>query len=268
MVRNVLSNWIGLIVVGAISVMLTPILIHGLGNFNYGMWVLVASVLDYYGLLDLGMRWSLFRFVARFKGANQRSDLSQTFATALSITIGIALFLIGLTLLLAAILPTFLKLTGLTGQEFRWVLLLVGFSAAVTFPVQLLGAYLRGLQRFDLDNLGLIITAVLRAGLLAAVLRLGRGIVALAGVSLTISLLSTILYWKLVRWADPELSVSRGDITWGRARELVQARGLRLYENNRPAARSARVLRLRMLTLDRDIVVPVDDLLERKGRHR
>jgi len=47
MFRNVFSNWLGLLITGAISVVLTPILIHGLGDFNYGMWILAGSVLEY-----------------------------------------------------------------------------------------------------------------------------------------------------------------------------------------------------------------------------
>ncbi len=46
MLRSIFSNWLGLVVMGVTSVILTPILIHGLGDFYYGMWVLFASTLD------------------------------------------------------------------------------------------------------------------------------------------------------------------------------------------------------------------------------
>jgi O-antigen/teichoic acid export membrane protein len=75
MVRNIFSNWMGLIITGVISFALTPILIHGLGDFYFGMWILTTSILDYYGLLDLGIRTTLHRFVGRLKGMNEREAL-------------------------------------------------------------------------------------------------------------------------------------------------------------------------------------------------
>ena len=46
MLRNIFSNWFGLLVLGIISVILTPAMVHGLGNVSYGMWALVGSLLD------------------------------------------------------------------------------------------------------------------------------------------------------------------------------------------------------------------------------
>ena len=74
-IRSIFSNWVGLAVTGVISIFLTPFMIHRLGNFEYGMWVLVGSLLDYYGLLDLGMRTAVFRFVSQFKGSGERDAL-------------------------------------------------------------------------------------------------------------------------------------------------------------------------------------------------
>ena len=63
MIRNVLSNWVALVVTAVISFVLTPILVHGLGHFYYGLWILVGSLVDYFGLLDVGIRTTLQRFV-------------------------------------------------------------------------------------------------------------------------------------------------------------------------------------------------------------
>ena len=80
MLKNIFSNWLGLVVMGLISVVLTPAMVHGLGPLYYGMWALVGSLVDYSGMLDMGMRATLFRYVAFFRGANQRDSLNQTFA--------------------------------------------------------------------------------------------------------------------------------------------------------------------------------------------
>ncbi len=220
MVRSVLSNWFGLVVSGAISFFLTPILIHSLGAHNYGIWVLVASLLDYYGLLDIGMRTALFRFVARFRGADQRAALNTTVVTGLAITVGLGLLLVILTPLLILLLPGFFGIVGSERRVFQWLIALVAMSLAVTFPARVLGTYLCGLQRFDRYNLGAIVSAILRAGLLVAILHWGYGIVAIAGISLTVGLFSLFFHWGLVRWTDPHLSFNWRETRWERIREL------------------------------------------------
>jgi O-antigen/teichoic acid export membrane protein len=221
MLRSILSNWVGVVVMGVISFILTPILIHGLGDFYYGMWILVAQAVDYYGLLDMGMRWSLFRFVARLKGANAREGLNQTFTTALVITVGIGLSLILLTLVLVIVLPRFFGVTGPARSVFQWLVLLLGLSVAAAFPAQVLGAYLRGLQRFDLFNVAGMVVSASRAILLVTAIRMGYGVVAAAAATLAVSILSLFLHWWLVRRADPGVAFVWKSMTWAHTRELV-----------------------------------------------
>ena len=75
MIRSICFNYIGMIITGLVGFLLTPVLIHSLGDYHYGMWILVASIVDYYGLADLGIRFTLQRHVARFKGTDQRLAL-------------------------------------------------------------------------------------------------------------------------------------------------------------------------------------------------
>jgi len=105
MVRNVLSNWTALLFRALISFILTPFMIHSLGDFHYGLWILVMSVLDYCGILDLGIRPTLHRFVARLRGANQRQALNETIGSALAVSSVVGI-------LVAALYPQFYETTG------------------------------------------------------------------------------------------------------------------------------------------------------------
>src|SRR5205085_8084888 len=69
---NILSNWVALALGMAVAFFLTPFVVHHLGNVAYGVWVLVVSLNSYMGLLDLGMRGAVIRFVS--KGATQNND--------------------------------------------------------------------------------------------------------------------------------------------------------------------------------------------------
>ena len=220
-VRNVLSNWLGMAVTGLVAFVLTPILIQGLGDFQYGMWVLVMSITDSYGLLDTGMRVTMQRYVARHKGVEERSALNEIFTTALAIMGSISLVICILSVAMAAFAPPFFHLVGSSRILFTNLIVVVGLTMAVILPTRALGSYLSGLQRFDLYNLGAVITNVLRAVALIIAVHLGYGVLGVAWASLTVAAFSMLLYGALVRWTDREVSLSIRNTSWKRVRELA-----------------------------------------------
>jgi O-antigen/teichoic acid export membrane protein len=222
MLRSIFSNWLGLLVMGVTSVILTPILIHGLGDLYYGLWILVASALDYYGVLDLGMRPALFRAVAWSKGANNRVAMHETLLSALAFTVAAGFFVLALTLLLVPVLPGFFKLSGQARQIFPWLMILLGLNVAVAFPARLLGAYLNSLGRFDLYNLAAILSTIPRAVFVVVTLRLGHGIRAVAGITLAATVFSLLLNWWLVRRVDRDVALDWRLARWSRLRELFR----------------------------------------------
>jgi O-antigen/teichoic acid export membrane protein len=222
MLRSIFSNWLGLVVMGATSVILTPILIHGLGDFYYGLWILVASALDYYGVLDMGMRPALFRAVAWSKGASDRAAMHETLLSALAFTVAAGFFVLVLTLLLVPVLPGFFKLAGPARLIFPWLMILLGLNIAAAFPARMLGAYLNSLGRFDLYNLAAVLSTIPRAVLVVVALRLGHGIRAVAGITLAATIFSLLLHWWLVRRMDREVALDWRLARWSRLGELFR----------------------------------------------
>jgi O-antigen/teichoic acid export membrane protein len=220
MLKHILSNWMGLLALGVISAILTPVMVHGLGNLYYGMWVLVGSLIDYSGLLDMGMRATVFRYVAFFKGANQREPLSETFTTGVAISFSAmcisALAFVGLSF----ILPRFFKFAGPEKTIFMWTIILMGAALSVALPGQFLFAYLRGLERFDLYNLGMVIHGVIRGLTLLTLVKLRYGIIYVSAAVLILEILFLIFRWFLVMWSDPGLKFSLKSLNWHRTREM------------------------------------------------
>ncbi len=111
---------------GVITFVLTPILISSLGDFYFGMWVLVMSILGYYGLFDVGIRTTLHRFVGWFRGRNERIALNKIISSALAIGCGIGILLAGITLALTIVLPHFFDIQQSNQYVFRMLILLLG----------------------------------------------------------------------------------------------------------------------------------------------
>jgi O-antigen/teichoic acid export membrane protein len=68
-IRNVLSNWSVFLFSAVANFFVAPFIVHSLGDSGYGAWVLLGSLVGYLGLLDLGVRGAVMRFVSRLHAA-------------------------------------------------------------------------------------------------------------------------------------------------------------------------------------------------------
>ena len=65
-IKNVGSTWFSLGCDVLVGLLLSPIILHWLGDTAFGIWVLIFSITGYYGLFDLGIRSSVVRYVSKF----------------------------------------------------------------------------------------------------------------------------------------------------------------------------------------------------------
>jgi len=221
LLRSVVSNWAGLIVNGVLSFVLTPLLVHALGDVYFAMWMLGTSLLESSWLLDFGMRTTVFRFVARYQGAQQRDALDETFASGFAVSSAIAGVILLLSCASLFILPSLFAITGDSAVTFRWLLILSGMSVAISFCAQFLGTYLCATRRFDLYNLTSAGSGLVRAVLIVVALHLHHGVLFVAATALASSLLSLVVSAGLLRVADPALSFHPRNVKLARIRQLL-----------------------------------------------
>jgi O-antigen/teichoic acid export membrane protein len=184
------------------------------------MWALVMSLVDQYGLLEMGMGPALARFTGYFQGAEERKALDEVFCTSLVFTLLIASCISVITLPAALILPAFFRFTGPNRPTFMWLLLSLGLTTAIAFPERIMASYLRGLQRFDLFNAVSTSAVIIRAVLCVAAILAGYKVLTVAAITLIIGMASCVAHYAMIRIADPLLSVSWANVRRKRLREL------------------------------------------------
>ena len=221
MLRSIFSNWLAFLLIGIISFLITPFMIHRLGDFQFGIYTLAFSVAGYSDLLEQGIRSTLQRFVARLSGTRDREGTNVVFSTALALTCVVAVAVILICAGLSRSLPLFFKLAVSQRELFAWLLILLGLNVGVGFPAALLGSYLTGLQRFDLYNIVAIVRQVIRAGLIVLVLLRGHGMLAVAVCVLVSTIITLPLNWWLIRVVDTEVRFAFRLVRLGMARELL-----------------------------------------------
>src|ERR1700737_159025 len=96
-VKNVGSSWFALGVDVVVGVLLSPFILHRLGDTAFGVWVLIFSITGYYGLFDLGIRSSIVRYVSKFSATKSTDEIAKLINTSLFSYTGIGIFCLLLT---------------------------------------------------------------------------------------------------------------------------------------------------------------------------
>ncbi|MEO5616416.1 MAG: oligosaccharide flippase family protein [Candidatus Eisenbacteria bacterium] len=211
--RNVVTNYLRFFAGGLLGMLVTPIMVHTLGDGDYGLWVTVFSLTGYFGLIDQGIRPSLVRFVSRDQTLGDQEGLRRTLNSALALFTVAGLLAVAVTVVVAGNFEQWFTVEPGHRHLVRDVVLIAGASVALGFPLSVFGAVLSGLQRYDLANGIGIGVAVLRAVAFVLVLRSGGGLLELAWASLAMTLLGHILTMVVVLRLLPLMRFGAGWVT-------------------------------------------------------
>jgi O-antigen/teichoic acid export membrane protein len=206
-VRSILSNWGSYLIAMAINFFLSPYIVRHLGNTGYGVWTLILSLTGYLGLLDLGVRGAVTRYVAKFYVQANHDRASNIASSAMVIFASSGLIAVVISILLAVFVVGRLQIPLQYLIAARIVLILTGVGMATSLVNGVYGGVLVGLQRFDLTNSIEIGINLLRAGAIVLALYFGFEIVTLACIQLAFTLARWAANVHLVRHLYPELSM-------------------------------------------------------------
>src|ERR1700728_3094444 len=109
-IKNVSSNWFSLGINVVVGLLLSPFILHRLGDTAFGLWVLIFSITGYYGMFDLGIRSSIVRYVSKFSATNEHEELNRLVNTALFSYCGIGVLTMLVTLIVTYCFNTIFRI--------------------------------------------------------------------------------------------------------------------------------------------------------------
>jgi O-antigen/teichoic acid export membrane protein len=192
-IQNVGSSWFSLGITVLIGIALSPFILHRLGDAAFGIWILIFSITDYYGLFDLGIRSSIVRYVSKFVATDQMEELAKLVNTSLFTYSCIGVLSLLLTVVLALRVDSLFRIPPEFHSTARLLLIMVGASVAIGFPLGIVGGVLEGLQRFYVMSWTNVVSTVLRAVLIVIALTHGRGLLTVAAITVTLPVLTAIV---------------------------------------------------------------------------
>ena len=215
--RNTAWNYGGFAINLVTNLLMFPFVVHRLGDAASGVWLLLAAVTGYMGLLELGIVPSLTQTVAAALARGERDGASRAASSSLALLVGLAmtslLLLTGAPALVGVLkIPPDLEPQALLALRVA----IVGF--ALRMPLATYQGILLGSQRQDRCNQLWMAIGLAKFLWAATILTLGYGLVALVAGEMVVHLLAGALQVKWVFIEIPTLRlswrlVSSADIT-------------------------------------------------------
>lgn len=179
----------------------TPFMLRCLGQNEYGLYSLVASIIAYLTLLDFGFGSAIVRYAAKTratKGKEEEWSLYGMFMSGYSI-IGLLMAIGGIVLYLNVDRMFDRTMTEAELGAAKIMMALMVANLAVTFPFSLYGSIITAYERFVFQRMLSIARILLSTAVLIAVLVMGYKAIALVVVQTVFSigtLLANALYCR------------------------------------------------------------------------
>ncbi|VAW87013.1 hypothetical protein MNBD_GAMMA16-584 [hydrothermal vent metagenome] len=224
-VKNVIANYIGITGQIVIAFLLTPFLVHTLGDTKYGIWSIAAAFTGYMCLLDLGVSSAVNRYVARYHAIRDEANVNAIVSTALVIFIVICIIIFLISPFMASLIVNGLNFEENMRDLVYILIIIVSFDVGIFVIGNLFKGLFGGLQRYEVINYMQITSAAYKAIMFYFFLSEGFDLPAMGYISLTANIMMGMGYFILLKRLYPSISISFKFTNKSSARKLFQFGG-------------------------------------------
>ena len=188
-------NYVVIILNMLVGLLYTPYMLRMMGQSEYGLYSLVASVISYLTVLDLGMGNAIIRYTAKYRAEGKTTEQYEMFGMFLVLYIVIAIIAFGAGLGLYFNVDTLFGAT-MTVEELdkaRIMMLFLIFNLAVTFPMSIFGSIITAYERFVFPKVVNIIRVVLSTAIMICLLEMGYKAIAMVVLQTVFNILTLII---------------------------------------------------------------------------
>ena len=187
-------NYVVIILNMIVGLLYTPYMLRMMGQSEYGLYSLVASVISYLTILDLGFGNAIIRYTAKYRAEGKLKEQYEMFGMflVLYVIIGIIAFLAGLGLYynVNTLFGDTMTLEEL--EKAKIMMLFLIFNVAVTFPMSIFGSVISAYERFVFPRVINIIRIILNTVIMICLMEMGYKAVAMV-ILQTVFNISTLI---------------------------------------------------------------------------
>lgn len=192
---GVVLNYVVIFLNTVVGLLYTPYMLRMMGQSEYGLYSLVASVIAYLTVLDLGFGNAIVRYTAKFRAEKKTEEQYEMFGMffLLYLVIGIIAFGIGLGLYFNVDTLFGNTMTAIELGRARIMMLLLVANLAFTFPMSIWGSIIQAYEDFVFQKSLNIFRIILNTAVMICLLHFGYKAVAMVVVQTIFNVLTLVI---------------------------------------------------------------------------
>lgn len=192
---GVVLNYVVIFLNTVVGLLYTPYMLRMMGQSEYGLYSLVASVIAYLTVLDLGFGNAIVRYTAKFRAEKKTEEQYEMFGMffLLYLVIGIIAFGIGLGLYFNVDTLFGNTMTTVELGRARIMMLLLVANLAFTFPMSIWGSIIQAYEDFVFQKSLNLIRIILNTAVMICLLHFGYKAVAMVVVQTIFNVLTLVI---------------------------------------------------------------------------
>lgn len=209
-------NYIIILLNTLVGLLYTPFMLRMMGQSEYGLYSLVASIISYLTILDLGFGNAVIRYTAKLRAEGNQSDQYEMFGMffILYVIIGCIALCAGLVLYMNIDAIFAKTMSSVELDRARVMILLLVFNLAFTFPMSVFGSIITAYERFIFPRILNILRIILNTVVMVCLLKMGFKAIAMVIVQTVFNALTLVfnyiyckrelhikLYFRRFKWA-------------------------------------------------------------------
>lgn len=202
------SNYVGILGAIVIAFILSPFLVHTLGDTNYGIWSIISALTGYMTLLDLGVSSAIAKYVSKYKALKDYKSLNVVFSSGIVIMLMVGLSLMMLGPFIASAVVGAFSFDPEIRDTVHTLVIIAAIDVAVFVGTGVFFGAFFGFQRNEITNAASLFSALCRAIAFYFALSSGYGLIAMGALSLAIHILVALLLAFTMSRVEPKVEIT------------------------------------------------------------
>ena len=214
-------NYVSICLNMVVGLIYTPYMLRMLGQSEYGLYSLAASIIAYLTVLDLGFGNAIIRYTAKFRAEGKQREQEEMFGMffILYIGIGVIAMIAGSVLSLNVEKMFSRAMTETEVHRTRIMLWLMTFNLAFTFPMSIWGSIMSAYERFVFQRIVSIVRSILNPVVMILLLVVGYKAVAMVVVTTVFNVATLLVNWWYCKYSLA-IKVRFAKFKWGFLKEV------------------------------------------------
>lgn len=204
-----------------VALLYTPYMLRMLGQSEFGLYSLVASVIAYLTILDFGFGNAIVRYTAKFRAEGKVEEQYSMFGMFLILysIIGIVSFFAGLGLYYNVDLIFENGMTLAEIDKAKIMILIMIFNLAITFPLSIFGSIINAYEDFVFQKIISIARIILNTIAMVIILEIGYKAIGMVVVTTVFNIMTLVINYFYCKYKI-KIKIYFRKFEWGFLKEV------------------------------------------------